>query len=80
MSVAEDRQRTIRDLIARVERASADSEERDTQFGVLVRHVGRHFDEAETQVFPRAKKLKRLNLMSVAGRMKARKNELLARI
>lgn len=76
----EEAQQVIRDLIVRVEHADTDREERDAQFSVLARHVGRHFNEAETQVFPRAKQLERLDLASVADQMKARKNEILAEI
>jgi len=80
LASVEDAQQAIRDLIVRVEQADANHEERDAQFSLLARHVGRHFNEAETQVFPRAKKLVRLDLVSVAGQMKARKNEILAEI
>jgi hypothetical protein len=80
LAAAEDGQRAIRDLILRVEQADTDHEERDAHFSLLAQHVGRHFNEAEMQVFPRAKKLKRLDLVSVAGQMKARKSEMLAQI
>ena len=77
---AKDGQRTIRDLITRVERADADEAQRNADFAVLARRAQRHFDESEAQVFPQAKKLKRLDLLAVASRMKARKSEMLARI
>lgn len=76
----EDAHRTIRDLIELVEQTDTDVEKRDAHFVVLAEHVERHFEEAETQVFPRAKQLKRLDLLSVAGRMKERKSELMAAI
>ena len=78
LASVEDGQRAIRDLITRVEQSDTDHEKRDAHFSVLARHVGRQFDEAETQVFPRAKKLERLDLVSVASRMKVRKNAILA--
>jgi hypothetical protein len=80
LASVEDGQRTIRNLITRVEEADADHVERDAQFSVLARHVGSHFNEAELQVFPRAKKLKGLDLVSVAGRMKVRRGEMLGQL
>jgi hypothetical protein len=77
---AEDAQRVIRDLITRIEQADQDGEQRDVHFNALARHVGRHFHDAEMQVFPRAKKLERLDLASVTRQMKARKSEMLAQI
>jgi hypothetical protein len=76
----EDAQQGIRDLIERVERADDDQEKRDAHFRVLAQHVGRHFHHTETQVFLRAKQLERLDLVSLAGLMKARQREMLAQI
>lgn len=75
---AEYGQQIMRELIERVDEADADPEARDARFSVLAQHVGCHFYEAETHVFPRAKKLEGLDLVSVAERMKARKLEMLA--
>lgn len=80
LAAVEDAQQDIRDLIARIEHAGTDRAERDAQFRVLAQHVERHFHDAETQVFPRAKKLERLDLVSLADRIKARKSEMLAQI
>lgn len=76
----EDAHQTIRDLIDLVEQTDTDDEKRDAHFVVLAEHVERHFEEAETQVFPRAKQLTRLDLVSVAVQMKERKSELMAEI
>ncbi|MGZ9079998.1 MAG: hemerythrin domain-containing protein [Burkholderiales bacterium] len=73
IAAVEAGQRVIRDLITRVEQA--DLAQRDARFSVLAGHVARHFDHVEAQVFPRAKMLKGLDLVSVAGDMKARKSE-----
>jgi hypothetical protein len=73
IAAVEAGQRIIRDLITRVEQA--DLAQRDARFSVLAGHVERHFEHVEAQVFPRAKKLKGLDLVSVAGDMKARKSE-----
>jgi hypothetical protein len=78
LAAAEDGQRAIRDLIMRVEEAGADHDRRDAHFSTLARHVGRHFHEAEMQLFPRAKKLERLDLVSIASKMKARRSGMLA--
>ena len=78
LAAVEDGQRAIRDLIMRVEQAGADHEQRDAHFNTLARHVGRHFDEAEMQLFPRAKELERLDLVSIASKMKTRRSGMLA--
>jgi hypothetical protein len=77
--VAEGRQ-AIRDLIARVEEADADDAERDAQFSLLSARVEQQVELAETQVFPRAKGLEHLDLVLVADRMKARRNEMASKV
>lgn len=77
--VTEGRQ-AIRDLIARVEDADADRAERDAQFSLLSARVERQFELAETQVFPRAMGLDHVDLLQVADRMKARRNELARKV
>ena len=79
MTRFEDGQRAIRELITRVEQTDSD-EQRDAHFSELSEHVQRHFEEAESQVFPRAKRLERLDLLAVAARMRARKRELVTEI
>ena len=66
-------QRAIRDLIMQIEQTDNDHDQRDAHFSALAEHVQHHFLEAESQVFPMAKKLKRLDLVSVAGKMRARR-------
>ena len=68
--------RTIRELIARVEQADTDRTQRDAQFSLLSESAERQFELAETQVFPRARRVEGLDLVSVAERMKARKNDM----
>jgi len=80
LAEVEDGQQTIRDLIEQVEQTDADHDKRDAHFSALAEHVERQFKEAETQVFPQAKKLKRLDLVSVAAEMKARKSAIMAEI
>jgi hypothetical protein len=76
LAAVEEGQQAIRDLITRVERADADHAERDAQFSLLSERVERQFELAETQVFPRARRMEGLDLLSVADQMKARKNEM----
>ena len=76
----EDAHQTMRELIELVEGTKAGDRKRDAHFQVLAEHVERQFEEAETQVFPRAKQLERLDLVSVAARMKVRRSELMAEI
>ena len=76
----EDGQQAIRDLIRQVEQTDEDHDKRDAHFSALAEHVERQFKEAETQVFPQAKKLKRLDLVSVAAEMKALRSAIMAEI
>ena len=76
-AVADD-QRAIRDLIASIEQAHADHAKRDEYFGLLAGHVERHFEQAETHLFPRTKNLTGLDLVSVAAQMKMRRSDMAA--
>ena len=80
LAAVEDRQQAIRDLITRVEQTHTDPDQRDAHFSALAEYVERNFMKAETQVFPRAKMLKRLDLASVAAQMKARRSEMMGAI
>jgi hypothetical protein len=75
----EDGQREIRELITRLEQTDADDDQRDAHFSLLSEHVQRHFEEAESQVFPCAKTLTRLDLLAVAAQMRARRLELVGK-
>ena len=76
LAQAEEGHQAIPGLVARVEEAEADRAQRDASFSELTRHVERQFELSETSVFPRARQLARLDLVSVADRMKARRNDL----
>ena len=78
LAQVEEGHQAIRELIERVEQA--DAGQRAAQFSLLSERVERQFELAETQVFPRARRSKRLDLVSVADRMKARKNDMAQRI
>ena len=66
----------IRELTSRLEEVDQDPAQRDAQFRLLRERVESQFELAETQIFPRAKRAERLDLASVANRMKARRNEI----
>jgi hypothetical protein len=66
----------MRELIARVEQADADRTLRDATFNLLSENVERQFDLTENHVFPRARELPELDLVLVAQRMQARRNNI----
>jgi len=76
LAQVEEGHQLMRELIARVENAEADREVRDATFNLLSENVERQFELTETQVFPRARELRQLDLVSVAQRMQARKNDI----
>jgi hypothetical protein len=76
LAQVEEGHQAIRELITRVEHADADHAKRDAQFRLLSARVEHQFELAETQVFPRARRLERLDLVSVADRMQAHKNDM----
>ena len=73
LAQVEEGHQETRALIERVEQADTNRAQRDAQFSLLSQHAERQFELAETQVFPRARQLERLDLLSVADRMKARR-------
>jgi len=73
-------QQAIRDLITNVEESHADHAQRDAYFSELAGHVERSFKQAETQLFPRTKNLKGLDLVSVAAQMRMRRDDMATRI
>ena len=79
LAQVEEGHRAIRDLVARVTEAEDDRAQRDAQFSVLSQRVERQFEIAETEVFPRARRARRLDLAAVTERIKARRNELAQR-
>lgn len=74
---AEDRHDAVAVLIERLGKM-ADHRKRDAQFTALSEHVKRHVEEEEAKLYPKAKKLKGLDLVAVAAEMKARKIELIS--
>ena len=75
---AEDAHDRVLDLIEEIEQAGDDAAKRNARFMVLVVEVNEHVAEEEATLFPKVRKLERLSLDSLATRMKARKNELMA--
>lgn len=76
LAQVEEGGQAIRELIARVEQADADLTKRDAQFTLLSARAERQIELAETQVFPHARSLEGLDLLSVADRMKARRHDM----
>ena len=69
---------TFLELLAKVQEAPADHDQRDADFAILAEHVKQHVLGDERDLFPLVKKLKRLDLPSVTAAMKKRKAELIA--
>jgi hypothetical protein len=69
---------TLLELIEKVQQMPADDNQRDAHFTLLAEHVKHHVLGEETELFPLVKKLKRLDLDSIAAAMKKRQAELIA--
>ena len=75
---AEDSHDRVLDFIEDIERLEGNTGQRNARFVLLVEQVNAHVAEEETTLFPKVRKLERLSLDSLAGRIKARKHELMA--
>lgn len=78
LAEAEEGHDTFLELMAKVQQAPADHDQRDADFTMLAEHVKQHVLGDERDLFPLVKKLKRLDLDSVTTAMKKRKAELIA--
>ena len=67
---------TFLELIAKVQQAPVDQDQRNADFAMLAGHVKQQVLGDETNLFPLARKLRRLELDSVTAAMKKRKSEL----
>jgi len=70
---------TLLDLLGKVERAPANSIERDADFTRLAEHVRRRVLDDEKALFPLVRKLKPLDLDSVTVTLRKRRAELMNR-
>lgn len=75
---AEDEHEAVRDLIEKLQDIDPDDDARDALFTTLIEQVKHHVEEEETELFPKVKKLKGLDLEALGAEMKERKAELLA--
>lgn len=69
---------TLKDLIAQIEGAEADSEMYDAKVKVLSEYVKHHVKEEQNEIFPKAKSAKKLDLVQLGVQLLQRKEELLA--
>jgi hemerythrin-like domain-containing protein len=75
---AEDEHEAVRDLIEKLEEMEPDDDARDALFTTLIEQVKHHVEEEETELFPKVKKLKGLDLEALGAEMRERKVELQA--
>ena len=68
----------VRELIEKLEAMDVDDEKRKAHFTVLTEYVKHHVKEEETEMFPKVKKLKELDLAALGEEMARRKEELTA--
>jgi hemerythrin superfamily protein len=73
----EDDHDDILELIEALDELGPGDAQRDAQFLALSQHVARHVEEEETNLFPRVRKLKALDLIALADEMKTRRSELM---
>lgn len=76
---AEDAHDGVLDLIEELEQLDPDVAKRNACFGLLAERVKQHILQEETELFPRARTLERLDLDVLATHMKTRKSELMTK-
>jgi hemerythrin superfamily protein len=69
---------SVKDLIAQVEGVEPGGEEYDAKVKVMGEFVKHHVKEEQNEMFPKAKKSSKLDLVALGEQMFARKQELLA--
>ena len=67
---------SIKDLISQVQGAEADGEAYDAKVKVMSEYVKHHVKEEQTEMFPKAQKSSKLDLVALRDEMMARKEEL----
>jgi hemerythrin-like domain-containing protein len=80
LSEAEDEHEAVRELIEKLEDMDPDDDARDALFTTLIEQVKHHVEEEETELFPKVKKLKGLDLEALGAEMQERKQELQAEV
>ncbi len=74
----EDEHEAVRELIEKLQDMEPDDDARDALFTTLIEQVKHHVEEEETELFPKVKKLKDLDLEALGAEMQERKDELQA--
>lgn len=75
---AEDALDGVLDLIEALESMAGDTAARNAQFRLIADKVGQHILHEESELFPKARQLKPLDLASLATLMKARRGAMAA--
>ncbi len=74
---AEVEHQTAKELIAQIEAASTATEEFDAKVKVLGEYIDHHVKEERNEIFPKARAVKKLDLVAMRDEVEARKQELL---
>ena len=74
---AEVEHMTVQQLLAKLRPGKLEEKKREAHFTVLMEYVKHHVKEEENELFPKLKKLKRLNLDALGERMLTRRTALL---
>jgi hemerythrin superfamily protein len=69
---------TVKDLIAQIEGVEPDGEMFDAKVKVLAEYVKHHVKEEHDEMFPKARKASRLDMVALGAELATRKAELLA--
>ena len=78
LNEAEVEHATCKDLIAQIGKMSADDEMYAAKVIVLGEYINHHVEEEHREMFPKAKKAKKLDLNALGERMAARKSALMS--
>ena len=70
---AEVEHQSVDQLVAALRPRKLDEKKRDAHFTVLVEYVRHHVKEEEREMFPKVKRLKRLNLRTLGAAMAKRR-------
>ena len=78
LNEAEVEHASCKDLIAQIQRMSADDGMYAAKVIVLGEYIDHHVEEEHTEMFPKAKKAKKLDLKALGERMATRKSALMS--
>ena len=78
LNEAEVEHASCKDLIAQIRKMSADDDMYAAKVIVLGEYIDHHVEEEHSEMFPKAKKAKKLDLKALGERMAARKSDLMS--